>query len=312
MTENIPDACNQSRIGIIPLDAMQELKEQVIAENSGLIKSIPMPWVNIGGMFEGGMRPGEVTILAGDPGAGKSYLSYSMGLCAGEHDFAWKYLPFEDSAKIHIRRIMALYENNWTLNKMGRINIKEYEAKTEKYRYKIASNVFESPKKPIPYGDGQAWINPTKWRHVVDFVRETAKFCDLLILDPITVIEFEEKFKKVYEGQSKFIGELVATISQTNCHLLLVIHTTKDGVNISGSADFERISHNALIFKGHESLTSKIYDYQNDIEDEVMHKRTLVIQKTRNGSGSKSRVAMDFSENGPRLIEKGLIIGKSK
>lgn len=308
---DIFDAASMYGIGRIPNDSIGDLKVEIEKENRGEIKIMPFPWDNISKIF-GGMRPGEVSILAGEPGAGKSYFALNVCLFVGKRRFSWKYLPFEDSATKHIRRAISIYDNDWSINSIGQIDIAKYESKMEFYRDIIGVNIFENPRKPIPYGDGDVYINTAKWKDVVEFVRETAPFCNLLVLDPITVIDFNEQYKRSFEVQSRFINELIAIISATNCHLFLVIHTTKSGEFISGSADFERICHNALIFRIHEEHISKSYDYENDVEDEIAHYRTLVIQKTRNGSGSRVRVAMDFSEFGPTFIEKGIIVGKSK
>jgi RecA-family ATPase len=151
-------------------------------------------------------------------------------------------------------------------------------------------------------------------------MRDLCQTRDFVILDPLSMLLFDDLGKKQWESQERFAKDLAAIAMQTQTRLFIVHHTRKSAPGLkvrqtnldeaAGSAGIVRFADNVLFLEHyHEGIDSEVMD-EYGIARDVRHKRVLFIAKARDGEGTGWRIACDLSESGPALIEHGCIRSK--
>jgi len=306
--------------------AGQELLQELEDEITGKRKGVEWPWLHMRNMF-GTIRPGEFTVVSGTEGSGKSYLILSLLIHCQNLGLNWYYLPMEESPKYWLRRFLAIIDNDWGILDIDPIKANRAVSAISRHSDTIddiKGRIFENPRSPI--GEcGNEYMPDIPWREMAAEIGEAARFADLLVIDPVTMIDFDldgyddddrQIIQNTYQGQSQFVKNIVARIANSKCHLMAVTHTTKDGESIQGHADWGRFSQNSIKMVCHEEVESdiiKMSDICEDIDDDVAtHSRTIHLHKVRNGRGSRRSIACDLDKTGPRIVEHGIILKAKK
>lgn len=268
---------------------------------------------------------GEITVLAGVIGAGKTYLALEIVRMAKRYGIRGKYLPLEDSAESALRRILAIDQCDWAIMRENqfeaqkRIDTIKSNIETAKF---FGGGICRNPRKVTADERGRMVVPPLPWKSVVEWLESEAFAGGMIIVDPITMIDFksaDNPYKKSWECQQDFIKSAVATAAGKHCHIVLVAHLVKDNrrdgrpltlSDVEGSTGITRFCHNVLLLDLHEERTHTVFSTAGQIEMEITHKRTLTIAKSRGGPGTGARMAVDFHKDGPVLMEHGIIRAK--
>lgn len=305
------------KIGEVPSGGVYALSARFGQEERGEIKLLPIPWTEISRGLGGGLYPGEVTVLAAPPGNGKSFVSAHLSLAAGAAGFRWRYLPLEDRQEVWLQRFGAVALDEWSFLDREKCSAaarqRTLKANQAVFRA-IETNICENPRLPVADGSGRMVVPALPAYEILDWVHEAARDYDLLVIDPVSQIDFGRVGGKKWEDEEDFVRRLLGIAADSRCHVLLILHVVKRGGrnqmplsldDMQGSAAFSRFAHNVLLLETHDERESEVVCHvPNKI---VTHKRTMIIGKGRTGSGGGSRFAVDFDHRGPALLEHGLI-----
>ena len=300
-------------IGDNPLGTVEDLFDRIAEESSGKHDPIVPGYPGLAAAT-GGMRPGEITVIAGGEGGGKSYYLMNLLLSAHNSGVSWQYMPLEDTARDALARMVGINANTWAMTEMGRQTaVRRMETLREHYTLasSLSSHIAANPR-----NIGRDGSTPDlPWGDVIAYISEASKRNRIIAVDPITMIDFDretagDRARTEWEGQQAFVKRAAAIVSATDCHLIMVLHLTKDGAAIQGSTAFTRFVHNVFIWRAHDTENNMVS--QNGMRSCIDHRRTLDVRKVRNGRGAGLRLAYDFYERGPCICEHGVIIKESR
>jgi predicted ATP-dependent serine protease len=298
-------------IGKPAKQARIKLMNKLAEEKFGMQKPISVPWQGTNKLM-GGLKPGELTILAGSPGSAKSYFALSICLAAFGAGVTWKYMPLEGDDCEALRRLVGIKLNNWAFvdSAEDQDNMEQFKNNFHEWD-SIAEHLCENPRTPIEGLYGKM-VPEIPWAMVKDWVMQEAHETKLIVIDPISLIDFASERSPQWKGEQDFIKDISGQITGTNCHVLLVCHFAKragriddDMDDVQGSSGFVRFAHNVILLRGHEEKETEAF-VPGGYRAPVFHKRTLYIAKTRNGKGSGHKIAFNFNERGPVLDELGV------
>lgn len=311
-------------VGRIADNAITELRAKLEAERDGRIQAIHFPWWQADSAVGNGLAPGEVTVLAGPPGASKSYFALNILRAASHGGFRWRLLPLEDDAMTWIQRYLAVELCDWRMvarpkagDERERVELAERKlAMLDVHRDLVGDLRFaicENPRMPVAGPGGKTVVPDVTWRDVLGFIEREGDDNDLLVVDPLSQMTFDPEGRNNNAREADFTRNAVALARSSRTHLLLVAHTVKGtyrtgaagGVeSIQGSAMLTRLAHNVLTVTRHDpAMESEIYNAACPM---VSHRITLEVAKSRSGH-SGNKIAFDLEKDGPRFKEHGLI-----
>lgn len=299
------------------------LSEEIEDEHKGLRKACPTPWPVINDAISGGFLPGQVTTLAGPAGNGKTYFCLTLCLLCEINRIEWRYLPLEDDQKSALRRLVACMMDDWSMVDIDKHNAAErYKKLTNHYGSikRISQRVLENPRKSIIGEDGKPIVPRVPWESICEWIgTQSAK---LIIIDPISQIDYDSRSMKPWEAQDAFVRKTLAMAEHTKCHVILVNHirkrtgterqkTTISMEDMKGSSAFHNLVHNVFLLDSHQIKDSSVYVSSGDGIKTVSHTRTLYLDKIRCGSGTGSKYAMGIT-NSPSFECMGMICKNQK
>jgi len=278
-----------------------------------------LPWKRLSKLTKA-LRPGSLTVLAGPAGHGKSFflLQIAAHVHSLGHDFS--YLILEDQKIDFERRILAHLSGTWQV-----IDDDQESAETRlkilsRYENEVnnlAEHVPENPRLAITGKGGNIFVPPLPFSKVLDWVAREMKTSRVVIIDPLTQIDFSGN--KSWKEEADFIRHLTGLASLMESSVILATHTVKrsgknntlplTGEDIQGSADIKRLSHTVLLLDVHDKNESEVWREEGRV-DTVFHNRTVIVDKVRNAPGKGNRVA--FSMDSPVFEELGVIAPKEK
>lgn len=304
-----------------PLIDLQELFER---EASGLEKPILLPWTRFTYALGGGLRPGTLSLLVGEPGSAKTYIALAICLAVHVAGETWVYWPFERDSAYAARRFLALLVNRWDVldpekSQDSAALMRDQGTFAEMAR--ITQRIEPNPRRMVFDSDGQCHIPDCRYREILNRLRELCETRELVILDPLSMLSFDDGGRDVWSGQEAFAKDAAAIVAQTKSRLFIVHHLRKSAPGgkprqpgldeVAGAAALSRFADNVVILEHHaDGLDSDVMRPEG-IREMKNHKRTLFIAKARDGRGTGWRIACDLSETGPQLIEHGFIYRKS-
>lgn len=238
-------------------------------------------------VLNGGFRVGQLIVLTGRRGEGKSTLGSMIGVEALKHDF---------NSFFYSGELMDFYFRNW----MDRqILGKEMSATETTEEDRLFLNQFYADKAYI-YDNQIVDIGETE-----DIPRTIEKAiaqqgCTFIMVDNL-MTALDPESEDLYRAQSKFVGELASLAKKYSVIILLIAHPRKTNTNlgnddISGSAD---ITNKADIV-----LT---YGRDQDSADQDLRK-LYVIKNRLTGRITKADnpIRLFFEPKSKRIAEKRL------
>lgn len=295
--------------------------------------SIELPglgWQNIDVAVGFGLRPGQVSIICGEPGVCKSLFSLNIAMAAESQGFKWSLLPLEDYGAKWAMKLLAIKENNWRVLVRPEDDERETVESLAKYKMDVVErnedwlnkilecNICENPLL-VPTGREErngkfrATYSSVDWDMLLDRLEDIMPQNGLYIIDNISQVTFSPDGKNDFAFQAKFMQQLTPLAHRKNCHVMLVSHTAKtaQGNNstniVQGSAMFGRLAHVVIGLEKHKPPETSVWE--NDEATEIKHDTTVHIIKARDGiSGTK--IAVNISNTGPTFYDCGKIIRK--
>jgi 5S rRNA maturation endonuclease (ribonuclease M5) len=223
--------------------------------------------------------PGTVTIVAGDPEAGKSWLVLEEAWRQHEAGVPVRIMMLEDDHAFHLRRALAQMS--------GQADILDHRY-TEKH-IAWAQQLFAEYEPRLSSFGAVLEAGGSKERtllEVADWVEQAAAAgARLIVVDPVTAASTSERS---WNDDRKFMMRVKFAMEKYGASALLVTHPKlgKAGApglsGLAGGASYGRFSQSVLWLKKHDELqVGSIHDGFMTREEEYV--RTLHIHKARNG-----------------------------
>ena len=306
-----------------PLILLQETFER---EASGQDKPLPLPWTKLDFGLGGGLRPGTFSILVGEPGSAKTFVGLCICLFAEHKGWRWSYWPFERDDTYAARRLLAVLMNDWSIldpaqSKQNAALMNENERVFEMMA-RMTQNIEPNPRQMRLNDNGELYIPRCEYRGILNRLRLLCESRDLVVLDPLSMLSFDDAGRDAWAGQEAFAKDAAAIVAQTGSRLLIVHHTRKTTAGgrprqssldeVAGAAALSRFADNVIFLEHSPDATESEVVTSHGFDKLQTHKRTLFIAKARDGRGTGWRIACDLGEKGPALVEHGFIKRKAK
>ncbi len=272
---------------------------------------------HLGYCMSGGLAAGELTIVAGPPGNGKSYLALLMCCLAEKQGVPWLYQPLEDNQLRWMHRASAVWFDSWQWIGRDPDSLPYMEGHLRSHSEEVnalGTHICENPRLPFKDAAGGISCPRCTYLDVVEWLKAEAPKQKLIVVDPISMLDFKMDGQLAYEGQADFVQTCQGIATLLGAHIVLVCHTEKRpgsksrlGLpDVQGAADITRFAHNVLLMDYHEPEDTDVVTIRQE-KLKVSHKRTMVVAKAREGARSGSWIACDLTGNGARFREYGLV-----
>lgn len=273
------------------------------------ITTIPSPLSRLHACLGGGFREGQVSVVAGTPGSGKSYILVQHMLHWTNSGIPWAYRPLEDS-KIDVQqRLLALSARSWSP-----------VTPTEDAALEAADMMMDSKHANMLKLAGRCIVenvlredcDVNNWNLILAWIKEQADAgARMIIVDPVSQINFVQEYKRSFDLENQFMQKITGFIKSYPAHVILICHVSKgEGGkgSIRGSAAFSNLAHNDIRIIGHEDMESTIF-VQGGATDTVIHNKTIYVAKARNGTTGRM-IAAKVGNCGPEFVELGYMAPK--
>jgi len=305
------------------MNTVTKLQEQFQREASGLEKVMPLVYAFLASALGGGLRAGTLTLFVGEPGSAKTFVVLAMCLYAHMHGWSWVYWPFERDDGYAMRRMLAVLVNDWRVMDVGREENAGLLNDDEvlKHMAKIEPSILSNPRQMRRDEMGNLYVPACHYADVLGRLRELCEANQFVVLDPLSMLSFDDGVKGAWEGQERFAKDAAALAAQYGTRLFIVHHTRKNSSGgkprqnsldeVAGAAALSRFADNVVFLEHNpDGIENEIVDTYGMATSRV-HKRTLFVAKARDGKGTGWRIACDLSEQGPEMKEWGLIRRKA-
>lgn len=283
-----------------------EVSAEITAEAAGLRRSAPLPWP-LTGRFTKCLLPGSITLLVGDPGAGKTFwLMQAMNHWTAVNTSAAT-LVLEKDRAWHLRRCLALMLCDMRL--LDEEAIREYPG------------WFTS--RPAEHGDTLDAIGRCIWdsSHCGSTLAEIAAWIDeradagdrVIAIDPVSLANSEDKPWIVQDG---FMRAARRSIQRTGASLILATHPKggkKTGApsidDLSGSVAFTRRADSILWLRAFSLREARCKDgfAAEAVRTNYPCDRSVRIIKCRDGSAGGLDIGMRWNRTQGGFEECGIV-----
>ena len=229
--------------------------------------TIPTPWQTLSDLFSGGFGPGDLFLIFGSPGGGKSWLCIDIAAEAAKLGYNVFYYTLELSEKYVSRRIDAAM-TGYCVD-----DLREHRAEVDKMVEEIPGNIIIKE-----YAPKSATISTIK-AHVQQCIEDGIR-PDLIIIDYIDYLkpsskvrysERKDEVDDVYIGSKALAKELqVPVLSPSQVNRMGAKDTVVEGDKAAGSYD------KMMVADGSFSLS-------RTKEDKVLGTGRIHIMKNRYG-----------------------------
>lgn len=314
-----------NHIGAMPNTTVDDMFAKFDAEGRGDIRNIQLPYPQLNRAVGNGLALRNITALVASPGASKTWWAINFLLHAMTQGFRVRYLGLEDCAEMWIQKFMAAKLCDWRIVAQPSTDDPDERQRVAEHKRQAMENnrefleslyqcVAENPR-IVPdraTGDVRTEVH---YEDILAFVEDEAESTDIVVVDPVSMIDFSEDGLRDFAGQARFMQRLASIVARNPIHVILVVHTTKQQQNggdmlsgVGGSSKFTQLAQNVLVLQRHEPpIEDEVYGAWTQI---VEHKLTMTVAKSRAGL-SLQKYAFDFVEDGPRFREYGLIKQKA-
>lgn len=302
-------------------DGFDKLYASIDAQKRGELITLPFPWRRLF-LSSKALRPGSLTILSGPSKTGKSYFTMSIIRQIHELGQTWAYLPLEDDRSDWMFRMLAILEEDYKMTDVDQEGA-DYRAQIAKKREaeikEYLRHVTENPYAGQQNASGQTEIAKVDGKRVLAWITRAVKKARVVVVDPLSQIEFVGKNK--HEEEAAFVRQILGVVKDSGASLILVTHTVKrsgaaatmdlTAEDVQGSAMLTRLAHTTILLDAHE-LSEREVSAPGGHTANVMSNRTVTIAVSRFGDGSRSRIAFRQEKDRPVFTELGFIVPKKK
>ncbi|MFA7238089.1 MAG: AAA family ATPase [Phycisphaeraceae bacterium] len=284
-----------------------ELRAVFAAEIDGTRRAVPWPWRLVTRGTQA-LIPGAVTLIAGDPGSGKSLWLLEALARWTDDGIPCAIFELEKSRSYHMRRALAQRVGAAWLTDPDEVMRRPCEAMAYQSEHAtwtdgLGRTMYDAPLKPMTLAGLIQWT--------IDRAEEGAR---IIAIDPITAIESTERS---WEDSQRFLQTVMPVLDRVGASLICVTHPRKGKQrasanaldDLAGGAGWQRFTDTILWLERHDepkSVTIKGGD-SFPIPEQVQVNRTLRVMKARNGRGAGWSIAFDFDPGTLRFTERGAI-----
>jgi len=291
----------------------------------GIRQTIDLPWPALSRLSKA-LYEGKVCIVAGPQNTGKSFFITHIALKVHESGATWRYLPLEDNKDDFALRLLSIKADTYRLLDDDRHGAQERLQQLEQHHEwlkAILDSVDENPRAPVEDDRGVMKVKNFTWEDALEWLRLSMEKNRVTFMDPTTQIDFGARDS--YQQENIFIREFLGLAAHCKGTIVFVSHTKdRSGAksripitveDIQGSTLWRKLCQTAILLDAHEERNSMVYGtnrYSGDKEQQsITHNRTVVIGRTRQGSGSRMRFAYSQSPSAPTFCEHGIIVPKA-
>lgn len=278
-------------------DGVLERFEQI---ERGEFANVTFPWPVVTKLSQA-LWPATVTLLCGDPGAGKSFFLINACLHWLTQGVEFQIFMLEEDRTYHLHRALAVLEGRSELSDLDWIKANAKEAKASWARHRetldaFGARMYASPTSRITLRDASSWYE------------KVAADNRLAIIDPITMASAGDKR---YLEDGEFIERCKRIAVNTSTSLLLVTHpklgrkTTITLDDLAGGADYPRFTQTIIVLARHDESDEVVCLTPFGRAPYTVN-RMVHLKKTRNGRGDGSAVAFRFGK-GMQFSEIGMV-----
>ena len=300
------------------------LLEKLEREAKGIEKQLALPWRQMNFGLGGGLGVGTLSFLAGQPGAGKSFMATLICLLAESEGWRWQYMPLEKDRVYALRRFLACHFRRWDVLKPENAETTRRLLEDDDDAYalmvKAGDCISENPFRGVIDDSGRRVYPPVYFSDVVEDIRRHCERKDLVIVDPMAAIEFDDGSRDQYENQKRFVRELSAVAAETGCRVVVVHHVRKAsgpqqsiGLDeIAGSSGIGRFSDNAITVEFLKQPQESEILCPSGMTRFITHEKIVTLPKCKDGPGTNWKIAGDLDREHLAWVEHGIIRTKTK
>jgi len=268
---------------------VDELEREI--DNPPSVQECPLPWPKTLGRFS--MRPGEVTLWAGQNGSGKSLITGMVALSLIGQDHRVGILSFEMKPKRSLVRMIRQFHGS------------EIEYLAPDFKRDVYRKFREYAMGKVFFYDQQGTVRGDQVISVSRYMAKELGITHIFVDSVMKVVEGEDD----YNGQKKFVDEMCALARDLNVHIHLVHHIRKgqsdeqmpDKVAIKGTgAIADQVDNILLVYRNKKKERTKQSGgfVEPDTPDAV-----LMCEKQRNGE-SEDWLPLWFDRGSNQYIER--------
>lgn len=195
-------------------DSLVKLQELFEREEFGQDKPLPLPWSRLNFSLGGGLRPGTLSLLVGEPGSAKSFLALEICLFAHRQGWRWCYSPLERDDTYATRRLLAVLLNKWAVldpeeSRDNSTLLDNDDIFAQMAR--MTPNIEPNPHQLRQDAEGFYYVPRCEYRGILERMRQLCFDRDLVVLDPLSMLSFDDAGRDVWHGQESFIKDATAT-----------------------------------------------------------------------------------------------------
>lgn len=249
------------------------------------IPAISSGMIELNTILDGGFRLGQLAILTGKRGEGKSTLASMWIARALEHKF--KCFSYSGELPDYMFR-------NW-LDCQITGKYEHTQSEDDKLNNYYGDNIYIYDN-TIVDENGDEFLSIMKVIEIAIIQRG----CQFILLDNLMTALNDDLNADLYRSQSKFVGDLAAIAKKYNVFILLIAHPRKqaNGYTQIGNDDISGSSH--ITDRADIVMTNGMPD--KDEEDSDPTHRTLKVLKNRL-TGKRGNVKLTYDERSRRLAE---------
>lgn len=281
-----------------------EVQELITAIGAGKYEPVETGFSTLDDTMQ--ILPGSVNLVCGTPGSSKSLLMLQLAARLFDSKVKTAVFELEKDRCFHLRRALAqrsgmsmITNNRWC--KEHKQEAVAAAGEHLEFMDGFGRLIYAMPEKMLYQKDVCEWVQ-----------QRADSGCRAVIIDPATRAE---RMSEPYKADAEFVGRLASIATATRLVIFLVLHPSKAMVTlpdlsmIAGGAAYSRFADNAVWLESHDSKTSRVR-FSTGTTD-AQHDRTLWILKSRDGSGTGTRIAFQFNSNNLTLQELGRIEKKN-
>lgn len=285
-----------------PAEDLAILIEDTIA---GRRRALPFPYRVLTRQSRA-LMPGTVTVLAGDPGCGKSFMLLESAAYWHKSNFKVAIYELEDEKAYHLNRVLAQLEENADLIDPDWVMAHPHETRDAMARHRQFLDSF-APCITTSAGGDVKLSDLLKW---VDGQAVGGK--EIIVIDPVTAAGYAGK--ESWQEDRDFIIKAKAIVKEHGARLVLSSHP-KMGIKkgdksaplhgLAGGAAYPRFAHTVLWITAPDK-PRKVFCDNGLSRFNTSINRSVRLGKTRNGPGSNVEIGFNFGRT-LKFAEQGAI-----
>ena len=290
-----------------PMGATDELAERFGKIISGEIYNAPLPWRLMEEQTQA-LLPGSITVVCGDPGAGKTFWVLEALQCWHEHAKEAAVFFIEKDRVFHTTRLVAQLSENSRLidTDWVRDNPDKVSAATESHRPTLdalGKMIWSAPEARVTLESLQAWV-----------LQMASAGKRIIVIDPVTAAAAGESR---WGADDDFMLAVQKIITAHGCSLILITHPKKGnrpgaptGHDMAAGAAYFRFADTVIWLNRPPKNKSFMVRHPLGLASKMQPRIIAVIQKCRNGRGAGEEIAYLFGGS-LKFAEQGFVVKQS-